>query len=170
MLLLVLLGLELATNHWFMGLYVLDVYATGSGNPLILGLGGFLGTLFCLTVGGLFGAVWVTQAALPLMRAQGSGRILQVSSVGGVAAFPNTGAYHASKWALEGFSDSLSQELAGTGVFVTIIEPGAYGTDWSGSSARRASIHSDVSTSGGRSGSTMRQADGWPARANAPTR
>ena len=58
-LLLVLLGLELATNHWFMGLYVLDVYATGSGNPLILGLGGFLGTLFCLTVGGLFGAVWV---------------------------------------------------------------------------------------------------------------
>ncbi|EYT54834.1 hypothetical protein H490_0108100 [Leucobacter sp. UCD-THU] len=58
-LLLVLLGLELATNHWFMGLYVLDVYVTGSGDPVILGLAGFLGTLSCLTIGGLFGAVWV---------------------------------------------------------------------------------------------------------------
>ena len=52
----------------------------------------------------LFGALWVTQAALPFLRAQGSGHIIQVSSIGGITAFPDVGIYHASKWALEGFS------------------------------------------------------------------
>jgi NAD(P)-dependent dehydrogenase (short-subunit alcohol dehydrogenase family) len=56
----------------------------------------------------LFGALWVTQAALPIMREQGSGHIIQVSSIGGISAFPTVGAYHASKWALEGFSQSLA--------------------------------------------------------------
>ena len=55
----------------------------------------------------VLGALWVTQAALPYLREQGSGHILQVSSIGGISAFRNTGAYHASKWALEGFSQSL---------------------------------------------------------------
>jgi NAD(P)-dependent dehydrogenase (short-subunit alcohol dehydrogenase family) len=82
-----------------------------------------------------FGALWVTQAALPIMRAQGSGHIIQVSSIGGISAFPTVGAYHASKWALEGFSQSLAQEVAGFGIHVTLIEPGGYSTDWSGSSA-----------------------------------
>src|SRR6202020_3248488 len=50
----------------------------------------------------LLGALWVTQAALPFLREQGSGHILQVSSIGGISAFPNVGAYHAAKWALEG--------------------------------------------------------------------
>ncbi|SHH41490.1 NADP-dependent 3-hydroxy acid dehydrogenase YdfG [Jatrophihabitans endophyticus] len=86
----------------------------------------------------LFGAVWVTQAALPFLRAQGSGHILQVSSIGGISAFPNVGAYHASKWALEGISQSLAQEVAGFGVHVTLIEPGGFSTDWGGSSARHA--------------------------------
>ncbi|GAA1612256.1 hypothetical protein [Leucobacter chromiireducens] len=57
--LVILLGLELATGHWFSNTYVLDVYAVGSGNPWILAISGFLGVLFCLTVGGLFGAIWV---------------------------------------------------------------------------------------------------------------
>ena len=82
-----------------------------------------------------FGALWVTQAALPIMRAQGSGHIIQVSSIGGISAFPTVGAYHASKWALEGFSQSLAQEVAGFGIDVTLIEPGGYSTDWSGPSA-----------------------------------
>src|SRR4051812_39418306 len=85
-----------------------------------------------------FGALWVTQAALPIMRAQGSGHLLQVSSLGGVTAFPAIGAYHASKWALEGFSQSLSQEVAGFGIHVTLIEPGGYTTDWVGPSAQRS--------------------------------
>jgi NAD(P)-dependent dehydrogenase (short-subunit alcohol dehydrogenase family) len=86
----------------------------------------------------VLGALWVTQAALPYMRGQGSGHILQVSSIGGVSAFRNTGAYHASKWALEGFSQSLAQEVAEFGVKVTLIEPAGYSTDWSGSSAVRS--------------------------------
>ena len=56
----------------------------------------------------LFGALWITQAALPIMRAQGSGHIIQVSSIGGISASPNIGAYHASKWGLEGFSRALA--------------------------------------------------------------
>jgi NAD(P)-dependent dehydrogenase (short-subunit alcohol dehydrogenase family) len=86
----------------------------------------------------LFGALWVTQAALPYLRQQGSGHILQVSSIGGISAFPNIGVYNASKWALEGISQSLAQEVAGFGIKVTIIEPGGYSTDWGGSSARHA--------------------------------
>jgi NAD(P)-dependent dehydrogenase (short-subunit alcohol dehydrogenase family) len=86
----------------------------------------------------VLGALWVTQAALPYLREQGSGHILQVSSIGGVSAFLNTGAYHASKWALEGMSQSLAQEVAGFGVKVTLIEPSGYSTDWAGSSAKRA--------------------------------
>ncbi len=83
----------------------------------------------------LFGAFWVTQAALPYLREQGSGHILQVSSIGGISAFPMIGAYHASKWALEGFTQSLAQEVAGFGIHVTLIEPGGFSTDWSGDSA-----------------------------------
>ncbi|MFJ6001756.1 SDR family oxidoreductase [Arthrobacter sp. NPDC092385] len=86
----------------------------------------------------LFGAVWVTQAALPYLREQGSGHIIQVSSIGGISAFPTVGAYHASKWALEGLSQALSQEVAGFGIKVTLIEPGGFSTDWGGSSAQRA--------------------------------
>ena len=86
----------------------------------------------------LFGALWVTQAALPFLRAQGSGHILQVSSIGGISAFPNVGMYHASKWALEGISQALAQEVAGFGIHVTLIEPGGFATDWSGASARHS--------------------------------
>ena len=86
----------------------------------------------------VFGALWVTQAALPFMRAQGSGHILQVSSIGGISAFPNVGAYHASKWALEGFSQALAQEVADFGIHVTLIEPGGFSTDWSGPSAKKS--------------------------------
>jgi NAD(P)-dependent dehydrogenase (short-subunit alcohol dehydrogenase family) len=86
----------------------------------------------------VFGALWVTQAALPYLREQRSGHIIQVSSIGGIVAFPNVGIYHASKWALEGFSQALAQEIAPFGVHVTLIEPAGYDTDWSGSSSRRA--------------------------------
>ena len=86
----------------------------------------------------VFGALWCTQAVLPVMRAQGSGHLFQVSSIGGVASFLNTGIYHASKWALEGFSESLAQEVAPFGIGVTIVEPGPFRTDWNGDSMTRA--------------------------------
>jgi NAD(P)-dependent dehydrogenase (short-subunit alcohol dehydrogenase family) len=85
-----------------------------------------------------FGAVWISQAALPIMRARGGGHILQVSSLGGVTAFPGLSAYHASKWALEGFTQALAGEVAGFGIRVTLVEPGAYTTDWIGASARHS--------------------------------
>ncbi|MGH3320722.1 MAG: SDR family oxidoreductase [Streptosporangiaceae bacterium] len=82
-----------------------------------------------------FGSLWVTQAALPILRAQRSGHLLQVTSLGGVTAFPGIGAYHASKWALEGLSQSLAGEVAAFGIAVTMIEPGGYSTDWLGPSS-----------------------------------
>lgn len=86
----------------------------------------------------LFGALWVTQAALPILREQASGWIVQVSSIGGLAAFPLTGIYHASKWALEGFSETLRQEVEPFGIKVLMVEPSGFRTDWAGSSMDRA--------------------------------
>jgi NAD(P)-dependent dehydrogenase (short-subunit alcohol dehydrogenase family) len=89
----------------------------------------------------VFGALFVTQAALPYLRAQGSGHFLQVSSIGGISAFPNIGIYNASKWALEAFSQSLAAEVADFGITVTLIEPGGFATDWGGASAKHAAPH-----------------------------
>jgi NAD(P)-dependent dehydrogenase (short-subunit alcohol dehydrogenase family) len=84
----------------------------------------------------VFGALWITQAALPYLREQRSGHIIQVSSIGGITAFPVVGIYHASKWALEGLSQALAQEVAPFGIHVTLIEPGGFDTDWAGSRRR----------------------------------
>jgi NAD(P)-dependent dehydrogenase (short-subunit alcohol dehydrogenase family) len=86
----------------------------------------------------LFGALWVTQAALPYLRERGGGHVVQVSSIGGISAFPSVGLYHASKWGLEGFSQALAQEVKPFGINVTLIEPGGFSTDWAGSSAKRS--------------------------------
>ncbi|GGF37500.1 SDR family NAD(P)-dependent oxidoreductase [Williamsia phyllosphaerae] len=87
-----------------------------------------------------FGAVWVTQAVLPVLRAQGGGRLLQISSEGGVRAFPGIGAYHASKWAFEGISESLHQEVEPFGIRVTCVEPGPYATDWLSRGSRQSAV------------------------------
>ena len=86
----------------------------------------------------VFGALWVTQAALPYLREQRSGHIIQVSSIGGISAFANVGIYNASKWALEGFSQALATEVESFGIHVTIVEPGGFSTDWAGSSSKRS--------------------------------
>jgi NAD(P)-dependent dehydrogenase (short-subunit alcohol dehydrogenase family) len=86
----------------------------------------------------VFGPLWITQAALPYLRSQRSGHIVQVSSLGGLTAFPNIGMYGASKWALEGFSQALAQEVASFGVYVTLIEPAGFETDPTGKSAKEA--------------------------------
>jgi NAD(P)-dependent dehydrogenase (short-subunit alcohol dehydrogenase family) len=85
-----------------------------------------------------FGALWVVQAVLPVLRAQGSGHILQMTSLGGVVAFPGVGVYNASKWALEALSESLAREVASFGIKVTCVEPGGFRTDWWGTSLARA--------------------------------
>ncbi|QIM19440.1 hypothetical protein G7066_14230 [Leucobacter coleopterorum] len=78
--LLILLGLEVATNHWFMSVYVLDVNALGAGNPLILAATVFLGVMFCLTIGGFFGAIWVRFGAKgPAVVGGGIGLLLAVT-------------------------------------------------------------------------------------------
>lgn len=77
-----------------------------------------------------FGALWVTQAALPFLRVQRSGHIIQVSSIGGVTAFPYLSLYHASKWALEGMTQALAGEVEPFGIRVTLVEPGGFDTDW----------------------------------------
>ena len=85
-----------------------------------------------------FGALWGTQAALPFLREQGAGRIIQVSSVGGLTAAGSLGVYHASKWALEGMSEALAQEVAEFGIGVTIVEPTGYATAAEGAAGRSA--------------------------------
>ncbi len=78
----------------------------------------------------LFGVVYTTHAALPVMREQKSGHIFQVSSVGGRMALPGNSPYHAAKWAVGGFSDSVAGEVAGFGVKVCTLEPGGIRTNW----------------------------------------
>jgi NAD(P)-dependent dehydrogenase (short-subunit alcohol dehydrogenase family) len=82
----------------------------------------------------LYGVVYTTRAAVPVMRKQKSGHIFQVSSVGGRHAVPGNTPYHAAKWAVGGFSDSLATEVAPFGVKVCTLEPGGIRTNW----ARRA--------------------------------
>ncbi|MEU0511136.1 MULTISPECIES: SDR family NAD(P)-dependent oxidoreductase [Amycolatopsis] len=76
-----------------------------------------------------FGALWVSQAVLPVMRRRQSGRILQISSIAALGGFPMTGLYSASKFALEGMSEALAREAATFGVKVSIVQPGGYWTD-----------------------------------------
>lgn len=86
----------------------------------------------------LLGALWLSQAVLPVMREQGSGHIVQISTVGAVGTMPTLGLYNAAKWGLEGFSEALGNEVAGFGIRVTIVEPGELATEW-GTSAMRFS-------------------------------
>src|ERR1700732_4715506 len=82
----------------------------------------------------LYGVVNLTKAAIPVMRRQGAGRILQFSSVGGRVGPIGRGAYAAAKWGVEGFSEVLAKEVGPLGIKVTIIEPGGFRTDFAGSS------------------------------------
>jgi NAD(P)-dependent dehydrogenase (short-subunit alcohol dehydrogenase family) len=85
----------------------------------------------------VFGLLWATQAILPVMRAQGSGHIIQVSSVLGITTLPVLGVYNASKWAVEGLSETLATEVKDFGIKVSLIEPNGFATDWAGASATR---------------------------------
>lgn len=85
-----------------------------------------------------FGLVAMTNAVLPGMRARKSGHIVNISSIGGLVSFGATGYYHATKYAVEGMSESLAIELAPLGIKVIIVEPGPFRTDWSGRSIKES--------------------------------
>ena len=85
-----------------------------------------------------FGLLWMTQAVLPFMRERKSGHIIQVSSYLGLVTVPTLGVYNASKFAVEGLSETLASEVKHLGINVTLVEPNAYQTDWGGSSAVQA--------------------------------
>ncbi|WP_246670037.1 SDR family NAD(P)-dependent oxidoreductase [Arthrobacter zhaoguopingii] len=86
----------------------------------------------------LLGPLWLCQAALPVMRKQGGGHIVQISTVGAVGTMPTLGLYNAAKWGLEGWTEAMAAEVAAFGVHVTIVQPGSIDTDWASSSMRFA--------------------------------
>jgi NAD(P)-dependent dehydrogenase (short-subunit alcohol dehydrogenase family) len=116
------------------------------------------------------GLVAVTKAVLPGMRARRAGHVVNVSSLGGLAAFGATGYYHATKFAVEGLSESLAAEVAPLGIRVTIVEPAAFRTNWSGPSMRQSdtAIPDYAETAGARRDATLAtygRQPGDPARA-----
>ncbi|MET1028116.1 MAG: oxidoreductase [Dongiaceae bacterium] len=86
----------------------------------------------------VFGAVAVAKAILPYMRKRRAGHIINITSMGGIITFPGVAYYHASKFALEGLSESLGKEVKGFGIAVTAVEPGGFRTDWAGRSLVRS--------------------------------
>jgi NAD(P)-dependent dehydrogenase (short-subunit alcohol dehydrogenase family) len=117
-----------------------------------------------------FGVVNVTKAVLPVMHRQRAGHIVQISSIGGrVGGSPGIAAYQASKFAVAGFSEALAAEVAPLGIEVTIVEPGAFRTDWAGSSMAIAPVGPDYEATVGainyRRAGFDRNAPGDPARA-----
>ena len=88
----------------------------------------------------LTGSIQLIRAALPHLRAQGGGRIIQISSYGGQVAFPGNSLYHATKWGIEGFAESVAQEVAPFGIGVTIVEPGGARTEFRYGSAQVADL------------------------------
>jgi len=87
-----------------------------------------------------FGLANVTKAVLPILRKQRSGHILNVASIGGLVGFPAVGFYNATKFAVDGFSESLAKEVAPLGIKVTVIAPSGFRTDWAGRSANNSKI------------------------------
>lgn len=87
-----------------------------------------------------FGLANMTKAVLPLMRAQHSGHILNIASIGGLVGFPAVGFYNATKFAVDGYSEALSKEIAHLGIKVTVIAPSGFRTDWAGRSANNSKV------------------------------
>jgi NAD(P)-dependent dehydrogenase (short-subunit alcohol dehydrogenase family) len=92
----------------------------------------------------LFGLIDMTKAVLPVMRAQGNGLIVNVSSIGGLASFPATGYYNGTKYAVEGISESLAIEVKPLGIGVLLVEPGPFRTNWAGPSIQQSAIRLDA--------------------------
>ena len=108
-----------------------------------------------------FGLSRMTRAVLPIMRRQRSGHIVNISSIGGLKSFPALAYYHATKFAVEGFSESLAIEVAPLGIKVTLVEPSGFRTDWAGRSAsERKSTIADYADTAGRNVENLRDSSG----------
>jgi NAD(P)-dependent dehydrogenase (short-subunit alcohol dehydrogenase family) len=92
----------------------------------------------------VFGLVEMTKAVLPIMRSQASGIVVNVSSIGGITSFAATGYYHATKYAVEGLSESLAIEVEPLGIHVLVVEPGPFRTNWAGASMKRSASTIDA--------------------------
>jgi NAD(P)-dependent dehydrogenase (short-subunit alcohol dehydrogenase family) len=103
----------------------------------------------------LWGVVNVTRAALPFLRAQRDGHLIQISSIGGRITGPGLAPYQMAKWAVEGFSGALRKEVTPFGVRVTVVEPGGIRTDWAGSSMTIYEVREDYAPSVGVSARRM---------------
>lgn len=114
----------------------------------------------------VFGLARLTQLLLPTMRGQGSGRIINVTSMGGRFTMPLGGWYHATKYAVEAYSDALRLEVRPFGLDVVIVEPGSIRTEWGGIAAENAALHSGEGAYASRVQSFQR-AMGSPRTANA---
>lgn len=109
----------------------------------------------------LFGTLKLTQCVLPFMRKEKNGHIVQISSHGGIKAFAGFGIYNASKFALEGFSEAMAQEVAPLGIKVSIIEPGPFRTNFAGNRLGQAQITiDDYSETAGAFRTTLKNVDG----------
>lgn len=84
----------------------------------------------------LLGPLWMSQAVIPIMRRQGGGHIVQISTVGAVGTMPMLGLYNSTKWGLEAFSEAMAAEVERFGIRVSLIEPGSLDTEWAGASMR----------------------------------
>ena len=108
-----------------------------------------------------FGALQITQMALPVFRKQKNGHIVQISSHGGFKAFPGFGIYNAGKFALEGFSEAMAQEVLPLGIKVTIVEPGPFRTNFAGNNFRQAKkMISDYNSTAGVFRERIKAVDG----------
>lgn len=109
----------------------------------------------------VFGLTNMTTAVLPIMRKQKSGHIVNISSIGGLVANPGVGFYNATKFAVDGLSESLAKETAPLGIKVTIIAPSGFRTDWAGRSANNSKIDiEDYATTAGKNKKTIREYSG----------
>ena len=118
----------------------------------------------------VFGLIDMTKAVLPVMRAQRSGLIVNISSIGGITSFAATGYYHGTKYAVEGISESLAIEVKPLGIDVLIVEPGPFRTNWAGASLKQSAtqLNDYAMTAGERRKQTETRSGnqvGDPARA-----
>lgn len=132
-------AIRAAVDRWFETLGSIDVVVSNAGYGLFGAAEEYTDEqIEHIIATNLLGSIQLIRATLPHMRAQGGGRIIQLSTYGGQVAFPGNSMYHATKWGIEGFVESVAQEVAPFGIGVTLVEPGGARTEFRYGSAQVA--------------------------------